>query len=128
MSKRIENAVILDGPAAAMLSQAAHLDDLRITMRGRDERLHSLLVDIAITSAAWRSSRAGKRPAMTEETGEPEGEPRSTPADIARQIGVHARTVRNDINRGALPAERIGRIWCITASDAATYIESRKHA
>lgn len=128
MSKRIQNAVILDGPAAAMLSQAAHLDDLRVRTRGRDERLHALLVDIAITSAAWRSSTEGKRTPPTAEPDDSESEPWSTPADLARRIGVHPRTVRNDINRGALPAHRNGRTWTISPGDATTYIESRRTA
>lgn len=128
MSRRVENAVILDGPAAAMLSHAANLDELRKAVRGRDDRLYSLLTDIAITSAAWRGSVRGNQTVTSTEPDEARREPWSTPADIARQIGVHPRTIRNDIKRGILRAHLNGRIWTIEPDDATAYLESRKPA
>lgn len=126
MSRRVENAVILDGPAAAMLSQAANLDALRVTVRGRDDRLHALLVDIAMTSAAWRGSLQGKAEGNRTEIPDPEYKPMWTPADLAKQLRVTPRTVRNDIERQLLPAHKNGRTWSIAAQDALTYIESRR--
>jgi hypothetical protein len=126
VSRRVENAVILDGPAAAMLSQAANLDALRVSVRGRDDRLHSLLVDIALTSAAWRGSAEGKAAWKPKEIADPETKPVWTPADVAKHLRVHPRTIRNDIGRGLLIAHKNGRAWTISATDAISYLESRK--
>jgi len=128
MTHRISNAVILDGRSAAILSQAANLPALRNKVRGRDDTLYALLVDIAIVSAAYRGSDEGKPKPETTEFAEPGTKPIWTPTDIAKELGVTPRTVRNDIARGLLNGHQNARSWAITADDAATYLESRKLA
>jgi excisionase family DNA binding protein len=128
MTRRVDNAVILDGPAAAMLWTAARLSDLRIAARGRDERLYGLLLDIYRTALAHSDSLRGKRATESTEPNEPEDIMHTTPAKLARQLGVHPRTVRNDIERGLLPAQKVGRAWIIRADAADAYLNSRKAA
>lgn len=126
MTRRVENAVILDGRAAMILSQAARLPELRVAVRGRDDQLYALLNDIAVVANTYRTSVEGKGTGNATELREPEYRPIWTPAEIAKQIPVHPRTVRNDIERGLLRAQKSGRIWAVTAEDATTYIESRR--
>lgn len=128
MTRRVSNAVILDGPAAHMLWHAARLSELRIAVRGRDERLYALLLDIYTTALAWRDSRDGKPATETAEPDEPERGAPVTPRLLAKQLGIHPRTVRNDIARGVLPAHKAGRTWVVDPDAATAYIESRKPA
>ena len=42
--------------------------------------------------------------------------------DLSRALGVHQRTILNEIYQGKLPAERIGGQWIIFRSDVVTYV------
>lgn len=54
MTRRVENAVILDGRAAAMLWTRLGLSEKRVLARDRDEVFYSLLMDIYHTALAWQ--------------------------------------------------------------------------
>jgi excisionase family DNA binding protein len=51
-----------------------------------------------------------------------------TPDEIAALAGVHRQTVHYWIQRGKLPAERIGRTIAVRAIDALEYISARNRA
>jgi excisionase family DNA binding protein len=46
-------------------------------------------------------------------------------ADAADLLGVGCRTILNEIDRGNLPAFRIGRLWRIKQSDLSAYLRAR---
>jgi excisionase family DNA binding protein len=48
-----------------------------------------------------------------------------TPDEVAALAGVHRQTVHYWIQRGKLPAERIGRIIAVRAIDAIEFINAR---
>ena len=122
-ARRFENVIILDGRSAAILWQAAHLDDLRVQARGRNDELYHVLLEVYQAALHWRTSLDGIQQEKAEETGE-----RSrwtTPQALARKLGVTPRTIRNDIGRRLLPAVKQGRVWVIESSEAETYIAAR---
>ncbi|MFK4789854.1 helix-turn-helix domain-containing protein [Microbacterium sp. ZW T5_56] len=128
MTRRIANAVILDGPAAAMLSQAANLDQLRINARGKSERLYQLLMDIQLTRMAYLSTSAGQSPEETPETRKPEIAGYVTTKTLAKRAGVDPHTIRNHINSNLLQAQKHDRAWLIRTEDAEQYLAGRRPA
>lgn len=124
MTRRVENAVILDGREAAMLWQAADLNDLRIRARS-NESLYGLLVDIYKAGLTWHASANGSKTQISEEIRDPESRKFATVKEVARRIGKTPRTVRNDITNGLLRATKSGHEWVITTEAATAYIAGR---
>lgn len=128
MTRRVQNAVILDGPAAAMLWTRLGLSEHRVRARGQDERFYGLLMDIYFTALAWHDSARGNlRPGATE-SAEAESTSSTTPEQVARRLGVTARTIRNAIAKGELPAVKYGRVWLIEPTDADAFVQSKQQA
>lgn len=128
MTRRVENAVIIDGPAAAMLSQAANLDQLRIEARGKSDRLYALLYDIHATKLAYFASKYGTKPLANEENDLTEIEGFTTAKNLAKRAGTTPRTIRNHINAGLLQAQLHDRHWIIRNQDAEQYLAARQPA
>jgi hypothetical protein len=115
-----EPVVILTASEARILWQAARLNELRLRHRTGDSRLYDLLRKF------YRVGLLELRPAGSG------NEPRQDAAKKERafwttqRLGKAARratrTITDDINLGALPAERMGHGWMIADRDAQTYI------
>jgi len=65
---------------------------------------------------------AGRRPIMSKRA---LSTPLMSVAQAADFLRVGARTVLNEIDRGNLPAFRIGRLWRIKQSDLSAYLRAR---
>ena len=124
-SLHLKNAFMLDAEGCHILTQAAHLDELRRNSRS-DEKLYAILHGIRETILAATISVEGKQ--ATEATEPREAGTAATPTQIAKAVGVHPRTIRNDIHRGLLQARLVGRQYIITAVDAQAYIAGRRTA
>lgn len=116
--------LILEGRDAAILWQVGRLDDARRQARGRDEEAYSVLLAVHEAALGWRASVQGKPATSTMERRKPSQW--VTPSDVARQLNVTPRTIRNDIAGGILPATKKDRVWVIDAPDAVTYIAARR--
>ncbi|WP_285063692.1 helix-turn-helix domain-containing protein [Frigoribacterium sp. ME-P-080] len=117
-------ALILEGRDAAILWQIGQLEPARVKARGRDEEGYAVLLAVYQAALTWRNSVEGKAASQSEERRE-----RSnwvTPTDLAKQLGVTPRTIRNDIAGGILPATKRDRQWVIDLPDAFTYIAARR--
>lgn len=128
MTRRVENAVIIDGPAAAMLSQAANLDQLRIEARCKSDRLYALLHDIHATKLAYFASKYGTKPLANEENNLTEIEGFTTAKTLAKRAGVSSKTIRNHIHAGLLQAQLHDNHWIIRNEDAEQYLAARQPA
>ena len=128
MTRRVENAVILTGADAALIYQAANLRELRISARGKSNRLYALLTDITMAAFTHASSLDGTKPQNSTENHETESAGIVTVGYVARQAGITPRAVRNHIGLGLLEATQQGRIWIITQTAADQYIAGRKPA
>jgi len=126
MTRFVQNALILDGRAAAMLWTRLNLHEQRIRARDNDQAFYALLVDIYRTAAEWHVSGAGSATAPSAEPSETERQEHTTPEEVAERMNVTARTVRNAIARGDLPAVKRGTVWLINRTDADAFVESRK--
>ena len=49
-----------------------------------------------------------------------------TPAEVAKILRCHVKTVREDIHSGDLIAARVGRAYIVEAPDLETFIQARK--
>lgn len=116
--------LILEGRDAAILWQIGRLDDVRRQARGRNEEAYAVLLAVHEAALGWRSSVQGKLASPTAERRKPSQW--VTPNDVARQLNVTPRTIRNDIAGGILPATKRDRVWIIDAPDAVTYIAARR--
>ena len=126
MKQMVGSFAVLTARECAMLWQLANLDALRIAHRG-DEPIYQLLAGIHKTALAWRVSPEGQNPADTADNDEPRSGTVTT-GEIARELGVSARTVRRDIAGGVLPGSLAGRVWVVDRAAASTYITSRRKA
>lgn len=118
------NTVVLEPADCAALWQAARLDDLRIACRGRDEELYNTLHAIYTGNLSWLDSVSRKVQKQQAETRQPLKW--VTPNDLAKQIGVTPRTIRNDITREHLRASKSGSVWLIQLDDALAYLAGRQ--
>jgi hypothetical protein len=116
--------LILDGRDAAILIQVGRLNEARIKARGRDERAYQVLLAIHETALEWRTSVDGK--AALGMSRREESNKWVTPDDLAQELDVTSRTIRNDIAAGLLPATKQKRFWFIDPADAKTYIAARR--
>lgn len=126
MTRRVENAVILTGADAALLYEAARLRELRISARGKSDRLYSLLTDITAAAFAHQASAEGIKPQAPTENSETKSAGIVTVGQVARRAGITPRTVRNHITDGLLEATQQGRIWIITTQAAEQYLAGRQ--
>lgn len=128
MTRRVENAVILDGRAAAMLWTRLGLSEKRVLARDRDEVFYSLLMDIYHTALAWQGSGRGRQSTPPEEQAETRSGRYVTTEEVAAQVGTSSRSIRNAIVRGDLPAIKRGSVWLIDQTDAVAYVASKRAA
>lgn len=128
MTRRVQNAVILTGADAALLYEAAKLRDLRVSARGKSDRLYALLTDITEAAFAHRTSVDGRKPQMSAEVGEAREMEITTVEQVAKRTGITPRAVRNHIKEGLLNATMINRTWVIAPAAAEQYIAGRTHA
>lgn len=49
-----------------------------------------------------------------------------TPAEVAKILRCHVKTVREDIHSGDLIAARVGRAYIVEGQDLEAFIEARK--
>ena len=113
--------VILTAHDAAILYQAAGISDLRTRYRVGDSRIYKILNDIS--QAAFLHADPGNEPRQEAASEEPG---MWTVQRIAKAARLAPRTVRLDIERGTLPAQRPGHAWVIDPNEAATYIAARR--
>lgn len=128
MTRRVQNAVILTGADAALLYSAANLRALRISARGKSDRLYSLLTDITQAAFAHASSVDGSERGISAEPDESGTAAIVTVERVARQAGITPRAVRNHIRLGLLEAQKVNRVWVVTSQAAEQYIAGRKAA
>lgn len=109
MSFRVENAVILTAADAALLYSAADLRALRISARGKSERLYQLLTEI--TQVAFSHSTSGSADGTNRGTNTESDESGNTEIvtveQVARRARITPRAVRNHIKLGLLDAEQV---------------------
>lgn len=127
MSRRVDGAAcILTAEDAAILWQAAKLDDVRIRFRD-DKRIHTVLADIWVTALSLHTNAdSGNNNPVKTAIREHVSKEVVTVTDIAKHSGIPARTIRSHIKRELLPATQVGREWTITSRDAKAYIAGQK--
>jgi len=130
MSYRVDTAVILTAEDAALLYSAANLRSLRISARGKSERLYQLLTNITHVafSAANTSSANGTTRGTVAEPDESGNTEIVTVEQVARRAHITPRAVRNHIGLGLLDAQKVNRAWVITSQAADQYINGRRAA
>ncbi len=47
--------------------------------------------------------------------------------EVARYLHVHFKTVMHLVERGELPAYKVGRVWRYRKHDVDTWLDARKH-
>jgi excisionase family DNA binding protein len=115
--------VIVPGRVAALLERHMQLAHLRLALRGSDEELDAVLVDLHAAAEAWRT--AVRRPrAVRQATGRA---PRVSTGEAAALLHITDRAVRKAIADRRLPAERVDGRWSITREDIAHLEAQRRH-
>lgn len=117
--------IVLEPKDAAFLWQLGRFENIRVDHRDKDEAGYSVLKLLYQSNLIWVDSVERNQARKATEKRQTENQ-WVTPDQIARQKQVTARTVRNDIARGLLPARKVGRHWTIKESDAITYLEAHK--
>jgi excisionase family DNA binding protein len=119
--------VMVPGRIAAWLERAAHLRELRTSVRGVDPELDAVLVALALTAAQWRTRRGVStdhgtelRKLGTESSGCP-----LTTGEAADLLDMSERGVRKAIEAGRLQATRHGDVWRIGKEDLEMFRATR---
>ncbi len=47
--------------------------------------------------------------------------------EVARYLNIHFKTVMSLVERGELPAYKVGRVWRYRKSDVDAWLETKKH-
>ena len=115
-------SVILTPAEARMLYQAARIGELRRRHRVGSSALYDLLTDISVAAFTEDAARGNepRQSAASEERGT------WTVRHLASYTGRAPRTIRLDIETGALPATKNGNLWTIGLEDAKAYISIRR--
>ncbi|GIF16214.1 helix-turn-helix domain-containing protein [Actinoplanes teichomyceticus] len=118
--------VVVPGRIAALLVKRARLDELRLTLRGIDGELDSVLEAIVLAGAAWRRHRTGSDHGTDLEKRPDHGSDSVlTTADAAALLSMSDRGVRRAITDGRLPAQRAGDVWLINREDVEHFRSAR---
>lgn len=128
MSRRMPNipegSILLTPNDAQILYQVANLKAVRSKFRAGDTVAYALLTEITVC-AFTSDAGVGNEPRHESASEEREW---WTTAQVARAARRAGRTVRLDIEREILPAQKTGNRWLIRADHAQTYIDSRRSA
>jgi hypothetical protein len=116
--------LILTQQDAAILVAKSNISQVRSSLRGRDEAAYQVFRTVWETALSYRDSVEGKVAALPKE--KRQAYSRITTDDLAKQVGVTARTIRNDIASGVLPALKKQRVWTISTVDAELYLAARR--
>lgn len=115
---------IIPGRIASIIMVRYGLDKIRSQIRGMDSELDTVLVDLATTAAAWRSTACGTERATTPEPGEQSSQWVNT-STAATLLGITDRAIRKAIDEKRLTAQQVDGRWRITREDVEHYRAAR---
>lgn len=121
--------VFVPGRIAAVLTQRARLNDLRLTLRGLDPEVDAVLEAIVLTAVEWRRSRGVGAVNGTELEKRISGPSGSflTTADAAELLDMSVTGVRKAVRDGRLPAVRVADVWLIDREDVEHFRSTRSN-
>lgn len=112
--------VVVPARVAAYLESKAGLSSFRVSNRGADAEVDSVLIALHLAAMNWRGSATGTRDAAPAEP--PADSPhRLTTSQAAALLQVGERAIRKAIANESLPAENINGRWVITREDIEHY-------
>lgn len=124
VGRRVEpGSIVLSPTDARILYQVANLGELRRRFRVGDSRVYQLLTDVTV--AAFSDADDGTEPRHPAASEEREW---WTTEQLSRAAGRAARTIRNDIALGILPATKNPNGWLIRSAHATTYLEGHRRS
>ena len=128
MSRRMPNipegSILLTPNDARVLYQVANLKAVRSKFRAGDTFAYALLTEITVC-AFTSDAGVGNEPRHESASEEREW---WTTAQVARAARRAGRTVRLDIEREILPAQKTGSRWLIRADDVERYIKAHRRS
>ena len=119
--------VVVPGRVAAWLEKRCNLNQLRISVRGCDSEVDSVLMAVHLAALEWRSAATGTETAASAEP-TATSEAWVTTTQAAGLLGISDRAVRKAIAEGRIAATRVGNAWRIAREDLEHYRAARKVA
>ncbi|MGW0456045.1 helix-turn-helix domain-containing protein [Gordonia sputi] len=119
--------VVVPGRVAAWLEKRCGLNELRVSVRGCDSEVDSVLMALRLAALEWRSAATGTE---TTASAEPPAisEAWVTTTQAAGMLGISDRAIRKAIAENRIPATRVGNAWRIAREDLEHYRAARKVA
>jgi len=118
--------VVVPGRVASWLNGHAGLTALRISIRGADAEVDSVLAAIHLAGLAWSTAATGREPRTSTDMGA-QSAVMST-QQVADELGLSDRGVRHSLAAGRLKGELVGGRWLIDRVDLAHFQAARRAA